>query len=175
MIRTIAIFMLLFLPLLSQAAEKPKPYAFVPLFPITKTVNKNVVKYEAAVTQDCKFMKDEPFKIEWLMGNQTIEGLNFFERRLYPVDILTRTDQQIVGEIKAFKKKGLNYPISFTVGIVNGKCTGAVSSQDVALLASVHLSDFDGREPTAVTIIGFDDDGLILEKEILSTLVPKKK
>ncbi|HEX4922588.1 MAG TPA: DUF4833 domain-containing protein [Bdellovibrionales bacterium] len=148
-------------------ARQEKGVQYLSLFHISKEVNANVVYYEAAVTADCRLDNKKPVMIYWILGSGKREGLNFFEKGAFPLDVRSKSADTIVGDIKALKEK-VRFPLTIQVGWAEGKCAALATAPGFAKLEKVHLSQFKGYEPKTITVKGLDLDGHLSEFPIVS-------
>jgi hypothetical protein len=140
--------------------KKGDRLSFVHLFQITKDVNQNRVIYEAALLPSCEFNLEKPLKIYWIMGSGKFEHLNIFERHYFPISFVERTPHKILGEIKAIKDKKLQFTLTFTSSMVDGKCQVTTASPYLNQVISVRLSNFDGLTPKNISVQGLAIDGI---------------
>jgi hypothetical protein len=83
------------------------------------------------------------------------------------MDVQQKSANGLVGEVKAMKKKGLNYPITVKLSFVNGKCTATPSTNNFSKLDRVHLSLFKGMSPTSIVAYGLDQSQKPAEDVVL--------
>jgi hypothetical protein len=145
----------------------PSTTVRIPLFYIAKDVNQNRVLYESVVTPDCHFQEKKPVATYWKLGNGKMEGLNFFEKKAFPIDVKVQTENTIVGDIKALKEKKVNYPITITLGNSTNGCNAVASAPGLAKVHFVYLSEFDGYEPKSITIQGLDAKGKVVDLPLM--------
>jgi hypothetical protein len=136
----------------------------VPLFNITKDRNKNVVHYDAQLSDGCKLDRYKPLKIYWIMGDNKTQNLSLIEKPLYNMDYDTHSEKEATGQVMAFKHR--NIPLQITVepkqsgtgcSAVAKVKTDQTGKQE--FIDSVKLENFKGDSPKTVAITLRDEAG----------------
>lgn len=160
-------------PLLAWAAAfvSPAPgYAAPPArqinaFCISKDTNSNTVCYDAKLTPDCRFAPDEPVTVHWAIvdadGGSHREGLGFFEKGVYGLDVKAAGPASVTAEVKALQKRGLSLPVRITAERAGDACVvrayvrGSQVPRELQVM-SIRLQDFHGLAPRELALQGKD-------------------